>query len=83
MRITLKLYASLSDYLPAGGKDNRVDLDVAEGDTVAGVIRRCQLPEHLVHLVLVNGVYIAPDQRAATHLNPGDHLAVWPPIAGG
>jgi sulfur carrier protein ThiS len=83
MLITLKLYASLSDYLPAGGKDNRVDLDIAEDDTVAGVIRRSQLPEHLVHLVLVNGVYVAPEERTVRHLSPGDHLAVWPPIAGG
>ena len=37
----------------------------------------------LVHLVLVNGRYIAPEMRASEVLHPGDALAIWPPIAGG
>jgi len=36
-----------------------------------------------VHLVLVNGSYIAPEQRASQTLAEGDVLAIWPPIAGG
>ncbi|MEW5789636.1 MAG: MoaD/ThiS family protein [Pseudomonadota bacterium] len=83
MRITLKLFASLTDHLPAGGKDNQVELETGEGETVAQVIQRCQLPERLVHLVLVNGVYVAPGDRPVRQLNPGDQLAIWPPIAGG
>jgi len=41
------------------------------------------LPQKLVHLVLVNGHYIAPEQRASKVLLEGDVLAIWPPIAGG
>jgi sulfur carrier protein ThiS len=41
------------------------------------------LPPKLVHLVLVNGVYIPPNQRAERPLQAGDVLAIWPPIAGG
>ena len=47
------------------------------------VIDRFQLPPALVHLVLVNGSYVAADQRAARVLADGDALAIWPPIAGG
>lgn len=83
MQITLKLFASLSDYLPPGSRDNRVDLETGEGDTVAAVIQRYQLPERLVHLVLVNGNYVAPGDRPTRQLQAGDQLAVWPPIAGG
>jgi molybdopterin converting factor small subunit len=36
-----------------------------------------------VHLVLVNGKYIEPSQRASYALKEGDVLAIWPPIAGG
>jgi len=37
-----------------------------------------------VHLVLVNGKYIAPaDRRMSYTLQEGDALAIWPPIAGG
>ena len=88
MRITLKLYAMLSDHLPPeadGGrrKGNELPLDVPEGTTVQGVIDRYQLPSKLVHLVLVNGVYIPPQARAAHALAADDELAIWPPIAGG
>ena len=37
----------------------------------------------LVHLVLVNGVYVQPEERASRVLKDGDVLAIWPPIAGG
>ena len=62
---------------------NAVDLEVPDGSTVAAVIDRFQLPPALVHLVLVNGSYVAADQRAARVLADGDALAIWPPIAGG
>jgi sulfur carrier protein ThiS len=41
------------------------------------------MPMKLVHLVLVNGVYVPPEQRATRALCEGDVLAIWPPIAGG
>jgi len=83
MRVTLKLFAGLTDYLPEGSRDNQAELEVGENDSVADIIERARLPERLVHLVLVNGLYIAPEDRAARRLEAGDHLAVWPPIAGG
>ncbi|MEP6656276.1 MAG: MoaD/ThiS family protein, partial [Betaproteobacteria bacterium] len=42
-----------------------------------------RLPPAMTHLVLVNGLYIAPARRASHALQHGDALAVWPPIAGG
>jgi sulfur carrier protein ThiS len=84
MRITLKLFASLTDYLPAHARrDNQVELDVAPDATIVDVIEPLGLPPKLVHLVLVNGVYIPPEERATRTLNEGDALAIWPPIAGG
>jgi sulfur-carrier protein len=84
MNITLKLFASLTDYLPVESKyTNIVALDVAEGTTIGDIIEQQNLPEKWVHLVLVNGVYIYPEQRATHTLVEGDVLAIWPPIAGG
>jgi molybdopterin converting factor small subunit len=37
----------------------------------------------MVHLVLINGHYVAPADRATRALVEGDVLAIWPPIAGG
>lgn len=84
MKITLKLFASLTDYLPPAAKyTNIVELEVPDGATITQVTEPYQLPQKLVHLVLVNGHYIAPEQRAARVLLEGDVLAIWPPIAGG
>ncbi|WP_137895485.1 MoaD/ThiS family protein [Ramlibacter sp. 2FC] len=84
MKITLKLFASLSDHLPASAKPgNELPLEVAPGATIAQVIAPFGLPPKMVHLVLVNGHYIAPEQRLAQVLDEGDVLAIWPPIAGG
>lgn len=85
MKIDFKLYASLTDYLPDRGRDGRhvLELEVPPGTSVAEVIERYQLPPKLVHLVLVNGVYVAPADRASRLLAEGDALAIWPPIAGG
>jgi molybdopterin converting factor small subunit len=88
MRLTLKLFAMLSDRLPAEADGNRrsgneLVIDMPEGASVQGVIERFSLPPGLVHLVLVNGVYIAPQARAVHPLQAGDELAIWPPIAGG
>lgn len=84
MRITFKLYAMLSDHLPdEARKTNSLTLDVLPGRTVGQVIDEFNLPPKLVHLVLVNGNYIPPAERAGRVLNEDDVLAIWPPIAGG
>ena len=83
MKVTVKLYATLADYLPPGSRNNRVEVEVDEAAAVDAVLRPFSLPPKLTHLVLVNGVFIPPEARASTCLNEGDALAVWPPIAGG
>lgn len=84
MRITLKLFATLTDYLPAHARvGNQMELEVAETDTILDILAPFALPPQLVHLVLVNGHYIAPEVRGSTCLKEADALAIWPPIAGG
>ncbi len=83
MQITLKLMATLTDYLPQPRQGHQILLDIAPGTTIQDVVERFRLPWKLVHLVLVNGVYIAPDQRDTRVLQEGETLAIWPPVAGG
>ncbi|MCP5297681.1 MAG: MoaD/ThiS family protein [Zoogloeaceae bacterium] len=84
MRITFKLYAMLADHLPdEARKTNSMLLEVPSGRTVGQVIDDFNLPPKLVHLVLVNGNYIQPADRAGRIMVEGDVLAIWPPIAGG
>jgi sulfur carrier protein ThiS len=83
MRITLKLFATLSDKLPANAVANTAEVDVPDGATAMQVINQFQVPEDMVHLVLVNGIYVPPEARNTRPLNPRDSLAIWPPVAGG
>ncbi|MFZ0486807.1 MAG: MoaD/ThiS family protein [Arenicellales bacterium] len=83
MKITLKLFATLSDKLPANSVANTVEVDVPDGATAMQVIDQFQVPEDMVHLVLVNGVYLTPEARGKQALKPRDALAIWPPVAGG
>ncbi|MEY2772068.1 MAG: hypothetical protein RIQ38_2487 [Pseudomonadota bacterium] len=84
MDITFKLFASLGDYLPAEVRPgNEMRLTLPEGSCIMDVIVPFNLPAKMVHLVLVNGRYVAPEARASHVLKEGDVLAIWPPIAGG
>ncbi len=84
MQVTVKLYASLSDYLPSHARrEHAVSLEFSASTTLSQVVDSMGLPDELVHLVLLNGVYVEPEVRAETRLSDGDAVAVWPPIAGG
>jgi len=84
MRITFKLYASLTQHLPADARrGNQIPLEVRDGASIAEIIEPFGMPPKLVHLVLVNGVFVPPEQRLSFVPKEGDVLAIWPPIAGG
>ncbi len=83
MQITLKLYATLSEHLPEGSIKHRTVLDISDEETAYSVIERYHVPRERAHLVLLNGVYLNPEQREQATFKEGDTLAVWPPVAGG
>ena len=83
-RITFKLFATLQDYLPAEAKKtNALTLDLDDGTSVAQLVERFALPLKLVHLVLIDGNFVPPAERAGRVLKNGETLAIWPPVAGG
>jgi hypothetical protein len=84
MEVTFKLYANLQDYLPAEAlRTNSLRLELPDDTTVLQVIERFSLPLKSCHLVLIDGVYLAPAERAQRVLKDREVLAIWPPIAGG
>jgi hypothetical protein len=84
IRITFKLYAGLTQYLPPEARvGNAMPLELPDGTTILQAIEPFGMPPKLVHLVLIHGVYIAPEQRGERVLQDGDVLAIWPPVAGG
>lgn len=83
MQITLKLYASLGGFLPPGAERNEAPVEVADGTTIRELLDSHRVPPQACHLVLLNGVFQPPATRGSVRLNPGDAVAVWPPVAGG
>jgi len=84
MQITFKLFATLTDYLPVEvRRSNQMPLEVDPQASISQIIEPFGMPPKLVHLVLLNGKYIAPEVRGTTTLVEGDVLAIWPPVAGG
>jgi sulfur carrier protein ThiS len=84
MKVTLKLFASLSAYLPPEARRSlRVEVEVEPGSTVGDLLRRQGVPEAQCAILLLDGVWVAPGERAAKVLEEGTVLAIWPPVAGG
>jgi sulfur-carrier protein len=83
MQLTFKLFAGLGEFLPAEAKNNAILIEIGENDSVFDVIAKFNIPVEMIHLVLLNGVYLHPHERSQPKFNEGDTLAIWPPVAGG
>ncbi len=83
IKIKVKLFALLGQYLPEGSRNYETEIEADGGATPVSVLEGLGVPSGQCHLVLVNGVYIAPSERAGKTLREGDAIAVWPPVAGG
>ena len=83
MKITFKLFAGLSGFLPAGAARNAITLEVPESCSLNDLIDQHRIPRDQVHLVLINGTSRQESERDDPILNGGDAVAMWPPVAGG
>jgi molybdopterin converting factor small subunit len=83
IHIRLKLYASLSQFLPPGADHHSVSVELPDETTANQVIDKYNVPRAQAHLMLLNGVYLKPEDRDRPLFQDGDILAVWPPVAGG
>lgn len=81
--VTIKLYAGLAPYLPSQAARNQFDMALQPGATIQEAFGSLGVPESMCHLVLINGAFVAVSERGQRTLNDGDHLAAWPPVAGG
>ena len=83
VRVELKLFATLMQYLPAGARGHSVVVDLPEGITIYELMDRFHVPREQAHLVVRNGVYVHFSERDTYKLQEGDVIALWPPVAGG
>ena len=80
---TIKLYASLSQYLPPGANKNTASVALPDETTILQSLDELNVPRERCHLVLLNGEFVPPSARASHVIKDGDTVAVWPPVAGG
>jgi molybdopterin synthase sulfur carrier subunit len=80
LKIQLKLFASLSGYLPDQKKGDFSNLmEVEEGTTIKSLLNRLKIPPEQPKIIFLNGVH-AEENKV---LKDGDRLGVFPPLAGG
>ena len=79
MKVALHLFATLGAYLPDGAQGDGAVLSVADGTTVADVVRDLGIPSDLEFLSVVNGHEVELDRV----LTDGDDLTLFPPLTGG
>ena len=79
MKIEIALYATLSQYLPAGAESRKAVLEVRDGATALDVMNQLGIPQEYPNILLVNGKQARPE----TVVKDGETLAIFPPLAGG
>jgi sulfur carrier protein ThiS len=79
MRIQVRLYATLSRYLPGLSAGVTAEIEVVDNAAVSDLVDRLGLPAGQVKVVFVNGRTRAPDWI----LKPGDEIGIFPPVGGG
>lgn len=77
MKVRVNTFANLRDYAPAG--KSSFELALADGASVADLISALRIPAAVQAVMLVNG----RRADAATQLNSGDEVTLFPPMEGG
>ena len=74
IQVTVRLYASLNDFLPPPRRQASVDVSCAERTTVKDLLERLGVPHTEVDLLLVDGEPVGFEH----HVQAGDRVAAYP-----
>ena len=78
MKIELRLYASLSVYMPEINSATGI-VDIGQGTRIRELLEQLKVPADSVKIIFLNGVHAKGDEI----LKEGDRIGVFPPVAGG
>jgi molybdopterin converting factor small subunit len=79
VKVTIVCFGAMRDYLPAGSTENRAEVELPAGATIAQLISVIDAPEALVRSVLLDGAHAEP----ARVLTEGVEVTLMPPFSGG
>jgi molybdopterin converting factor small subunit len=75
MQITVKLNASLRQYVKLVSSDGTLLLEMEENATAREIVQKLTIPLEKVKMILLNGKGVGLDSI----LNDGDRIALFPP----
>lgn len=79
MTVSVKLFATLTKYLPPDANKKTTVLELSENATTDDIIATLGIPAGHVHLVLINGKHA----EKGSLLPDGATVSFFPPVAGG
>jgi len=74
IKVSVRFYEELNDYLPENMRKKDVELDLSDGSKVKDILNKFSIPSQEVHLVLING----KNSLLETKLNSGDRVSIYP-----
>ena len=83
MKIKLRLFATLQEYLPPDASNSETTLDLPDAATVPDALGSLRVPLNLAHIIFVNGRQVLRSEIGARQLQEGDILAAFPAVGGG
>jgi molybdopterin synthase sulfur carrier subunit len=79
MRVTVKLFATLTRYRQAERAGTPFLMKLSENATLEDLINLLKIPAEETRVMFVNGIIKEPGSR----LKDGDEIGIFPPIGGG
>ncbi|MBM3265354.1 MAG: MoaD/ThiS family protein [candidate division Zixibacteria bacterium] len=79
MTVSVKLFATLTKYLPPDAVKKTAVLEFGDQATTNDIIRILGIPDGHIHLILINGKHA----EKGAPLIDGATVSFFPPVAGG
>ena len=79
MKVRLRLFATLAQYLPSDAEGDGVTLTLPDGAILSDALTALRIPAGEEHVIAVNGAHREVDARLAD----GDEVTLFPPLSGG
>lgn len=79
MRVTVKLFATLTRFKSGARFGSAFEVDLQEGSNVRDLIDELKIPIQEAHVIFINNVIVEPDSS----LNNGDAVGMFPQVGGG
>jgi molybdopterin converting factor small subunit len=79
VKVRLRLFATLAQYLPSEADGDGVTLALPDGAVLSDALSALRVPAGEEYVIAVNGAHREGDARLAD----GDEVTLFPPLSGG